>query len=496
MFALPYLPLQSWTRASVVIGLLLGLAGCITVGPDFDAKKATDVENQPVQWSAAQPHGASLQNLQDWWGQFHDPLMVLLIEAAQNQSNSMAQAALKIAQARATLISRQAAALPDINAQGTNSRGTTVLTAITVGTTSQAQLQANWELDLFGGLRRSAEAAQARLTAEVANWHAARISVAADTANHYTNYRACEQLQRLSEDDARSRASTAGLTDQLAAIGFQSPANASLARASAAEGAGRAVAQKAECDLIIKALVAMTGTTETDLRSQLAVNAAQLPQPVDFDINQVPLSVISQRPDVAAAEQQLAAASADIGVSVADRLPRLALAGNIGLLNFSTSDGSLSGQTWSIGPSISLPVFNAGRRAANEETAWVAYQTAETQYRNQVRLAAKEVEEALVTLESLRLRDDDALLASNGYRMSLRAAEEKYKFVLASVLDLEETRRLSFNADNTLASVRRDHVNAWIALYRAVGGGWRSGELDQPITAFKRTTIDPQSHQR
>lgn len=173
---------------------------------------------------------------------------------------------------------------------------------------------------------------------------------------------------------------------------------------------------------------------------------------------------------------------------IAERLPRLALTGNVGPFNFSSSDFSLNGGTWSIGPSLSLPLFDAGRRAANEDTAWVAYQTAETKYRSQVRLAVREVEQALVSLDSLRARDDDALIASEGYHVALQAAEQKYNFGLASVLDLEETRRLSFNADNILMSVRRDHVNAWIALYRAVGGGWQAAELAQAPSEFLQET--------
>jgi len=106
------------------------------------------------------------------------------------------------------------------------------------------------------------------------------------------------------------------------------------------------------------------------------------------------------------------------------------------------------------------------------ETAKVAYEVAATQYRTQARRAVREVEEALVRLDSLTQREAESLKASKGYRESLQAAQERYKFGLASILDLEETRRLSFNADNILANVRRERVNAYIALYRAVGGGW------------------------
>jgi len=470
------------------------LVGCITLGPDYDAQRATKVPNQPQEWQPPIAHGGDLASLQDWWRQFNDPTLVALIAAAQEQSNTMAQAALRIAQTRALLVGTNAAALPVVNGSAGLTRGTFQLGGpVTLATVSQAQLQSSWELDLFGGLARGSEAAQARLEAQVANWHDARIAVAADTANLYVNYRACEQFADLALSDATSRARTAKLTEQLSAAGFQSPANAALARASAAEGQGRLVAQQADCDLSVKALVALTGLVEADLRARLAPQAKILPRPLMPAVQQVPAQVLSQRPDLAAAERELAAASADIGVREADRFPRLSLLGSVGPLDFSTANLAISATTWSIGPSLTMPIFDAGRRAANVDTAKIAYQAAEVNYRSQARRAVREVEDALIRLNSLSLRDTEAEISAKGYRQSLTASEDKFKFGLASVLDLEEVRRLSVNADNILTSVRRDRVNAMIALYRAVGGGWTLTDSmavnDLAQTALKDMTI-------
>ncbi len=457
----------------LVSPLVLLLSACITLGPDYDRQQATQWETEPSSWQQPLPHEGDPVELIAWWSQFKDPVLLELVEQAQKQSNNMAQAALRIAQARALLVTADAAAVPVLNASGSVTRGTFQLGGpVIVATTAQAQLQAGWEIDLFGGLARASEAARARLAAQVANWHEARISMSADTASLYTNYRSCEQLAELSSADAKSRAQTARLTQELAQTGFQAPANAALARASAAEGQSRAVAQRADCDLLIKALVSLTAIPEPELRSRLAQGSRVLPKPALPVVKRVPAQVLLQRPDVAAAERELAAASADIGVREADRYPRLSLLGNIGPLSFESGAGSISATSWSIGPSLSLPIFDAGRRAANLETAKVAYEVAATQYRTQARRAVREVEEALVRLDSLTQREAESLKASKGYRESLQAAQERYKFGLASILDLEETRRLSFNADNILANVRRERVNAYIALYRAVGGGW------------------------
>lgn len=458
--------------------LLLLLSGCITLGPDYDKQQSTSWQTEPSAWQQPLPHDGNPAALVAWWSQFKDPVLLELIDQAQKQSNSMAQAALRIAQARALLVTADAAGVPNLNAAGSLTRGTYQLGGpVIVATTSQAQLQAGWEIDLFGGLARASEAARARLEAQVANWHEARISVSAETASLYTNYRSCQQLVLLTRADATSREQTARLTQQLAQTGFQAPANAALARASAAEGQGRAVGQRAECDLLVKALVALTAMSETELRALLDKGSKELPNPAMPVVQQVPAQVLMQRPDVAAAERELAAASADIGVREADRYPRLSLLGNVGPLSFESGAGSIRATSWSIGPSFTLPIFDAGRRAANLETAKVAYEVSANNYRTQARRAVREVEDALVRLDSLNKREKEAITASKGYRDSLQAAQDRYKFGLASILDLEETRRLSFNADNVLALVRRDRVNAYIALYRAVGGGWNADDV-------------------
>lgn len=471
--------------------LMLLLSACITLGPDYDRQQATQWNTEPEGWQQALPHEGDSVELVAWWSQFKDPVLVELIEQSQKQSNSMAQAALRIAQARALLVTADGAALPVLNASAALSRGTYQLGGpVIVATTAQAQLQAGWEIDLFGGLVRGSEAARARLAAQVANWHEARISVSADTASLYTNYRSCEQLAQISHTDAQSRAQTARLTQELAQTGFQSPANAALARASAAEGQARNVAQRAECDLLIKALVALTAMPEPELRQRLVKGTRVLPQPAMPVVQRVPAQVLSQRPDVAAAERELAAASADIGVREAERFPRLSLLGNIGPLSFESAVGSISATSWSIGPSLSLPIFDGGRRAANVETAKIAYEVAATNYRTQARRAVREVEEALVRLDSLNQRAREGLKASRGYRESLQAAQARYKFGLASILDLEETRRLSVNADNILANVRRERVNAYIALYRAVGGGWDAKDLVAAVRTVQQNPSD------
>ena len=164
------------TRIAACFVMPCVLAGCITLGPDFDAQQATRVPNQPLAWQPPIAHGGDLGSLQDWWRQFNDPTLLALIAAAQEQSNTMAQAALRIAQTRALLVGTTAAMLPAVNGSAGVTRGTFQIGGpIALATINQAQVQSSWELDLFGGLARGGEAARARLEAQVANWHDARI---------------------------------------------------------------------------------------------------------------------------------------------------------------------------------------------------------------------------------------------------------------------------------------------------------------------------------
>ena len=255
------------------------------------------------------------------------------------------------------------------------------------------------------------------------------------------------------------------------------------ARASAAEGLARLVTQRAECNIAIKSMVALTGMKESELRQLLDVQKAVLPRPQQLQVSTVPAEVLAQRPDVAASERELAVASADIGARIADRFPKIMLLGNVGPMNFNSGDLAINATSWSFGPTLSLPIFDSGKLAANVETARVAYETAQTNYRQRVRGAIREVEEALVRLDSMAQREQQATIASEGFRQSLEAAQERWKNGLASQLELEETRRLSFNADLTLALIKRERVNAWIALYRAVGGGWQPVDMQASLAS-------------
>ena len=427
-------------------------------------------------------HGGSTEALKNWWQQFDDPVLIELLGAAQRESASLAQAAARIERARADAVAANVAGSPLLDASaGANRSAFSFGGPAVLRSQAQVGLQSTWEIDLFGGLARQREAARAQLESNLAAWHDARVALAAEVATAYVNFRFCEMQVTLAEADGASRAETARLTGIAAGAGLQAPATLALARASAADGAAALALRRTECELNIKGLVALTAIEEGGLRGRLGAAptlTARLPRPPRFAIDSVPAAALAQRPDVAVAERDLAVASADIGVKEADRYPRLTLAGNITPTR-SRLDGSptISVRPWSIGPSLTLPLFDGNRRAANVDAARAQYGAAEAVFRARVRSAVREVEEALVRQAGVAERLNSTRAAAAGYRESLEGARNRQRAGLGSLIELEDARRTSFAADAAVAALEYEGVSAWIALYRAVGGGW-DGKLD------------------
>ena len=450
------------------------LSGC-AVGPDY---RKPDLP-VPTAWSAPMPHGGSTAQLVQWWDRFDDPVLTQLLTMAEADSPTLAQAWANIEKARATLTTNRAAGLPSVTASGSAQRerqqqGTGATTGIS--TALSGTLDASWEIDLFGKVARNTEAAQARIDARSADWHDARVSLAAEVADDYVQYRACRLLAQTYADEARSQQDTARATAVSVKAGLTSLADGALAEASAASVSATATEQQTQCDVLVKTLVALTGTEETALSPLLAQGPADLPQPDRFAVESVPAALLAQRPDLVSMERELAATSAEIGAAEADRYPSLSFSGS---LSRASSLGTVM-TTWLAGPALSLPVFDAGKRAAAVDSAQAAYDSQLATYKQGVRTAVKEVEQSLVRLDGAGRRTRDAETAAAGYRQYFEAAERHWRAGGISLLDREEARRNALSADITVITVRRDQIEYWIALYKALGGGWQPENVATP----------------
>lgn len=447
------------------------LAACAT--PRLPSQPDTPV---PERWQATLPHGGDVQALADWWRRFDDPLLPDLVAQAQASSPTLAQALARIGQARSGVQSAQSLRWPAValNAQAARSAGA----ASDYFSVSQASAaaDASWEVDLFGGTRAQVAAAEARAEQATLEWHAARISLAANVAQTYVSLRSCEAFRVVFDEDAASQQQSAALTREKVLVGFESPANGGLADGAAADAGNRAIAQRAECDVLLQSLGVLTGQPIAVLRTRLAERSARVPQPAAFAVSTLPTQLLAQRPDIAAAERVVVAAAAEVGVADAARYPRLTFNGSLGVASLRLGGVTVDGNTWGFGPALTLPLFDAGQRAANQEAAVARYDEARAALDGRLRNAVGEVEEALLRLDAATRREADALRAVQGFRDYYAAAEARWRIGAGSLIDREEARRIALNAQSALLTVQRERVTSWIALYRVLGGGWSASD--------------------
>lgn len=462
--------------AAWALAWALGAAGCTTVGPSYRPVQP----NAPSAWQGPRPHGGQTLEMLRWWARFDDPTVGRLVALAEADSPDLTVAWASIEKARATLSSVRGGGLPSLTTTADASR---TRSAGRVLTSRSAEFDASWEIDLFGKIRRNAEASEARVVARTADWHDTRVSLAAEVADTYVQWRACGLLADAYERELKSNAQTELATSASVRAGLTASADEALASASLASAQSSLLDQRAQCDVLVKALVSLTGRDEPALRVLLADAPAGIPEPARLAVASVPVDVLRQRPDLASLERELAAASAEIGAAQAALYPSLSLSGAIGVSANGVS--GLSGSSgapaigWSFGPSISLPIFDGGQRRASVRSAEAAYLSAFASYRQGVRRIVKEVEQALVNLDGAASRTEQATTAERQYRNYFLATESNWRAGNVSLLTLEEARRLALSAEIQRITLQRNRVQYWIALYKAAGGGWQPGQVAQ-----------------
>lgn len=462
---------------------LIALAGTLLTGCAVGQVYVPPGTTPPASWQASLPHGGQLDQINDWWGQFDDATVATLVAMSESGSPSLTIAWANIEKARATLASVRSGRLPSVNASASASRERSLGV---VQTARSAGFDSSWELDLFGKLRRNEEAATARVEARTRDWHDTRVSLAAEVADVYVQWQACGLLADAYDRALASNQQTETVTTALVRAGLDAVADGALAQASVASAADTLLAQQAQCDLLVKAMVYLSGAEEGALRALLEQAPRRLAEPRGFVVTAVPAQVLRQRPDLGALEREVAATHAEIGAAQAALYPSLSLSGSIGL---SATTGTPS-SAWSFGPSISLPIFDGGSRQAAIANAQAAYRSAYASYQQGVRQVVKDVEQSLVRLNSATSRAQYALIAETRYRDYFLATDSNWRAGKVSLLTLEEARRSALSAEVQRISLQRDRVQYWIALYKAVGGGWTQ-QLAQAPAAGSPTASGP-----
>lgn len=433
--------------------------------------------DMPASWQAALPHKGSTVALLNWWKTFNDPTLSSLLQAAEVDNPTLAEAAAAIASARASRLQARAAAFPAVDAEASLTHsGTFDADDTKLSTLSTGMLDASWEIDLFGAVRHATESAAARLEAAKAEWHDARVSLAAEVASEYINYKACQLLSQNQQDNLDSLRNTERITLSAVKAELQAPSEEILARASVASAAAALNVQQTQCELDVKAMVALTGIKEPVLRKRLTHADQELPSPDAFEVTTLPIQLLSQRPDLVAAERRLAAASAEIGVAEANRYPRFSLLGSIATEHSKISKVSTTTDLWSFGPSLSVPLLDGGALRAQVTQAQASYDAALATYKSAVRKAVKETEQSLIRLGAANRRCNDLTSSARDYRGYYASVYQNWLAGGVSLLTLEVARRDALLAEQRAIAVQRDQILYGIALYKALGGGWQSSK--------------------
>jgi multidrug efflux system outer membrane protein len=474
----PQVALARWL---VLPGLLFAaaplVAGPLTIGPDY--KRPTNhvafAFRDALAWKEAAP--ADAQPKGRWWEVFNDPALNSLIERATTNNHSLRAALARYDQARAAARVNRSELLPalDFNPEAERerfSKNPDPNFGINSATALRAPLDLSYEIDLWGRVRRSFEGARADAQAGAADFHNALLSVQAEVAQNYFNLRAIDrqrEVVRLSLKirleaqavlQARVDAGTAPELDRARADTEVGLAETDLARLNR---------QRSSAET---ALAILTGTPAPDF----AVAEIDEKLPVVPAIPAaLPSELLERRPDIAAAERQLAAANARIGVAKAGFFPVLRLTGSAGYASAELDSlFDWDSRVWSIGPSLSLPIFAGGRNRANLARARAAFDEAAANYRQQVLVAFGEVQENLTAIGFLAAEAEAVARTEEAANRTYAFARARYEGGIVSYLEVIESMRTLLAAKLDAAKVLGQRQVTTVQLIKALGGGWRA----------------------
>jgi NodT family efflux transporter outer membrane factor (OMF) lipoprotein len=457
--------------AAGVLAAALALAGCALqpayTKPDMRA---------PADWSAdvTAARQSSVLMVEDGWHTLGDPAIDALADAAFADNPTLVQAMARVDEARASLDGNAATKAPTVGvsaaatrAQNQNISGPTPDTTVP-STSAQAGASLSWEVDLFGRVRQSVEAAQSRLDARAADAALARLSLGADVATTVLSLRACDYSRRVLEEDIASREKTLALTRLRLKTGFAAPVDEARAASGIASQRTSLATRKEQCARQVNALVALSGKNASTVR-ELVDSSAAMPQ-APAAVPELPATVLARHPGVVSAEREVAAAYADVGVARANRLPRLDLAAALTGNWIRAAGSTLDFSTWSIGPSVTGMLFDNGAGAANVSAAEARYRRAVASMQSTLRVTVQDVENALAAQTSAQARLASSAEATAAARTTLTASEAQWKAGSVSLFELEDSRRQLASAQDAEISARRDQAQAWVSLVKATGG--------------------------
>jgi multidrug efflux system outer membrane protein len=474
----------TWRRGVIclAVGMLsaLLLNGCM-VGPNFHPPGA----NVPPAWEgvpqtpAGQPSMTTSQpaELTHWWQKFNDPQLTALVEQAVNANLDLQLAEARLRQARATRGVVAGGLWPAVNSsatyQRTNATGATHAESVAHNQDLfQAGLDAVWELDIFGGIRRNVESANANIQAAQAGIRDAQVSLVGEVTLNYVQLRGFQQQMVIAQNNLKAQQHTAEITRQRFAAGFVSALDVANADAQVATTASQIPVLETSARQAIYALSVLLAQPPAALLQALS---GMQPLPVTPPAIPVglPSDLLRRRPDIHQAEAQIHVATAQIGVATADLFPKFSLTGSLTYQsNVLQNLFAGASRAWSFGPAVNWPIFQGGSIQSNIRVQESLRDQAFITYQKTVLTALQEVENALIAFakewEHYKALHD-AVVAN---RKAVDLSMQLYTQGQIDFLNVLDAQRSLYASEDALVQSTQNTATDLIAIYKALGGGW------------------------
>lgn len=472
----------TWRMAA---GLLLGVGavGC-SVGPDY-VQPTIDVGEQYKSapgWVPASPSAPSLSD--HWWESFQDPRLNQLMSTLNQGNLSIVQARAQYRQALTFVRSANASLYPTVglNADVTRSDTPVLLpgTSAVVGdfapyTQYGTGFGVAWEIDLWGGVSRSIEAAKASAVASAADLAGVRLSSQAALASAYFQLRVLDVQAQLLDRTVKAYQRSLQMTQNLQAAGLSDKTDVAVARTQYESTRAQLIGLRWQRAQLENAIAVLLGQAPSSFTLVVVDDfKPKLPQtPVGL-----PSTLLQRRPDIASAERRTAAANAQIGVATSAWFPDLTISANAGFQSRQFAQWfSAPAQFWALGPALALAIFDGGRRSAQVDQARAAFDAQAAAYRLTVLRALQEVEDSLAQLSVLAQEQTVQRLAVEAALSSLRMRQNQYKEGLVDYLSVALLETSALNNQRTEISIMGNRLAASVKLVAALGGGWSTEQL-------------------
>lgn len=459
-------------------GLCVAMLSACTLSPDYH-RPTLDTPAQFKQaegWTQASPSDAMARGA--WWEIYGDPGLNALVEELNRSNQTVAQSEAQYRQAQALVRSSRASLFPTLDlttsknrsAQGTGSSSSSLSNNSSgIRNTYNAQLGVSWEIDLWGKLRETLHADQASAEASLADLASIRLSQQSELVQNYLQLRVIDEQKRLLEATVAAYERSLRLTENQYRAGVSGPDAVAQARTQLKSTQADLIDLAWQRAQFENAIAVLLGKAPANFA---LADSKSIPALPDVPLA-LPSQLLERRPDIAAAERNVMAANAQIGVSRAAYFPDLSLSMSGGYSSSSFSNWiELPNRYWSVGPQLALTLFDAGKRSAEVDRTVAAYDQTVAQYRQTVLDGFKEVENYLV---QLKVYADEAGVrqeALEAARESLRLTENQYKAGLIGYLDVVNVQTTALSNERSVLTLLEGRLVASVQLIAALGGGW------------------------